>query len=47
MTLPEAIKIIEHHQKWRLDSDIGMVHPKIVTKALDVILNEVKKKTSE
>lgn len=47
MTLPEAIKIIEHYQKWRLGADIEMIHPKILTQALDLILDEVKKKTSE
>jgi len=43
MTLCEAIETIEHHQKWRLGEDIEMIHPKIITKALNLILEEVKK----
>lgn len=43
MTLSEAITILEHHQKWRLGADLEMVHPKILTQALDLILEEVKK----
>lgn len=44
MTLPEAIAILEQYQKWRLGADTEMIHPKILTKALDLILTEVKKK---
>ena len=44
MTLSEAIKTVEHYQKWRVGADIEMIHPKILTKALDLILKEVKKK---
>jgi hypothetical protein len=47
MNLAEAIKTIEHYQKWRLGADIEMIHPKILTQALNLILDEVKKKTSE
>jgi len=43
MDLKEAIKILEHFQKWRVGSDIEMIHPKVLTKAIDLILKEVKK----
>jgi len=43
MDLKEAIKILEHFQKWRTGSDIEMIHPKVLTKAIDLILKEVKK----
>jgi len=45
MTILEAIKILEHYQSWRVGSDIEMIHPKVLTKAIDLILNEVKKCT--
>lgn len=44
MTLDEAIKIVDQYQKWRVGSDIDMVHPKILTQAINIILKEVKKK---
>ncbi len=39
MTLPEAIQILLVHQAWRLGADIEMAEPKIITEALDVVLN--------
>ena len=43
MELKEAIKILELYQLWRIGSDIEMIHPKVLTKAIDLILKEVKK----
>lgn len=45
MTILEAIKILEHFQKWHTGSDIEMIQPKVLTKAIDLILKEVKKCT--
>lgn len=39
MTLPEAIQILLVHQAWRLGADIEMAEPKVITEALDVLLN--------
>jgi len=38
MTLQEAVTILETHQRWRLGAEIEMEEPKVVTKALDVVL---------
>lgn len=43
MTLPEAITILEEHQAWRLGIEKEMINPKVLTQAIDLILNEVKK----
>jgi len=43
MDLKEAIKILEHYQLWRTGSDIEMIPQKVLTKAIDLILKEVKK----
>ena len=39
MTLPEAIQILMVHQAWRIGADIEMAEPKVITEALDVVLN--------
>ena len=39
MTLPEAIQVLIVHQAWRLGADIEMAEPKVITEALDVLLN--------
>lgn len=39
MTLQEAIQILLVHQAWRLGADIEMAEPKVITEALDVLLN--------
>ena len=44
MTTLEAIAILEVHQKWRLGNDAPMVHPKLLTKAINLILKELNKK---
>ena len=43
MTLIEAIATIEYYQSWRLGADTEMIHPKILTKALNIVLEEAKK----
>ena len=43
MTLLEAIATIEYYQSWRMGADTGMVHPKVLTKALNIVLDEAKK----
>jgi hypothetical protein len=44
MTLKEAVKILEQHNKWRRgDDSIPMLAPKDVGVAIDVVLAEVKK----
>jgi len=48
MTLIEAIATIEYYQSWRLGDDsemihTEMIHPKLLTKALNIVLDEAKK----
>ncbi|MFY8160504.1 MAG: hypothetical protein ACOVNU_04180 [Candidatus Kapaibacteriota bacterium] len=38
MTYQESIKVLKHHQEWRLGADIDMLEPKIITGAIDTIL---------
>ncbi len=38
MTYQKAIKLLRHHQKWRLGSNIKMLEPKVITEAIDAIL---------
>ena len=43
MELKTALEIIEYHQEWRLGKREDMIHkPKMLTQALDIVLNEVK-----
>jgi len=39
----EAIATIEYYQSWRMGDDAEMIHPKILTKALNIVLDEAKK----
>jgi len=44
MELKKAIEILEYHQEWRIGKRDGMIYtPKELTKAFDLVLNEVKK----
>ena len=44
MSLKEAIEILEHHQAWRLGKIDKMPYdPKIITQAIDIAINGVKK----
>jgi len=38
MTPESALKILSHHQKWRLGADIPPTDPKELTAALDVAI---------
>lgn len=42
MKLERAIVLLKHHQKWRLGANIAMVKPKVLTKAIDVVLKEIE-----
>lgn len=47
MELKTAIEILEYHQEWRLGKREDMIHePKKLTEAIDIVLSEVKKKSS-
>lgn len=44
MNLKEAIEILDYHQSWRLGKVDEMIYElKQITKALDIVLEEVKK----
>jgi hypothetical protein len=47
MTLQEALSILETHQKWRLGAEIKMEEPKVLSKALDVILGYFQNELSD
>lgn len=47
MTLQEAVKILETHQRWRLGAEIEISEPKVLTKALDVVLEYLLKVAHE
>ena len=38
MTLQVALSILETHQRWRLGAEIQMAEPKVLSKALDIVL---------
>jgi hypothetical protein len=43
MTAKEAIKILKEHQNWRLGkTDIIPCHPKVLTAAIDTLLEEIE-----
>lgn len=47
MDLKTAIEILEYHQEWRLgNKDKIQQNPKLITKALQVVLTEVKKQNN-
>ncbi len=39
MTLAEAVDILKEYNKWRLGADTEMLHPKIITEALEIAIN--------
>jgi len=43
MDLPEAINILETHNKWRLGAEIPPTEPKLLTEALDIIIKILKR----
>ncbi len=38
MTIPEAIKVLEDHQKWRLGADTEQTDPKKLTEAIEIAI---------
>ena len=44
MKITEAIKLLRHHQGWRLGDDIEMLEPKQVTEVIDTILHLFEEK---
>jgi len=47
MKLQEALSILETHQKWRLGAEIQMAEPKVLTKALDKLLEHYQNEISD
>jgi len=47
MKLQVALSILETHQRWRLGADIQMAEPKVLSKALDVILGYFQNELSD
>jgi hypothetical protein len=43
MEIQDAIRLLEHHNKWRRGADIPMVNPTVLGKAIDVVVKEYKK----
>lgn len=44
MEIQDAIRLLEHHNKWRRGADIPMVNPTVLGEAIDEIIKELKKK---
>ena len=47
MTLSIALSILETHQRWRLGAEIEMAQPKVLSKALDVVLGYFQNELSD
>jgi hypothetical protein len=47
MTLEVALSILETHQRWRLGAEIQMEQPKVLSKALDVVLGYFQNEISD
>mgnify|MGYP003645510299 FL=1 len=48
MEIITAIEILEYHQKWRLGKRDDMIHePKIITQALDMVINAIKESPTD
>lgn len=43
MEVQEALRLLEHHNKWRKGADIPMIQPKVLSEVIDTIVNEFKK----
>ena len=43
MEIQDAIRLLEHHNKWRRGADIPMVNPTALGEAIDVVVKEYKK----
>lgn len=44
MKVKIAVEILKEYQLWRLGSDKEMLHPKQITEALNIAINELDKK---
>jgi len=42
MELYDAIKLLEHHNKWRKGADIPMVNPSALGEAIDTVVKKYK-----
>ena len=47
MKLQEAIEILEYHQEWRLGKNDEMLDPKVISEAIETILNHLKNETGK
>lgn len=44
MKVKTAVKILKEYQLWRLGADTEILHPKQITEALNIAINELEKK---
>jgi hypothetical protein len=42
MEVQEALKLLEHHNKWRRGADIPMLNPTVLGEAIDLIVKTFK-----
>ena len=42
-----ALRLLEHHNKWRRGADIQMLNPTVLGEAIDIIVKEFKDKDYE
>lgn len=42
MTLKQAIRILERHNKWRKGDKIKMIEPQLITEAIDLIISHLR-----
>ena len=43
MDVQEALRLLEHHNKWRRGADIPMLQPNVLGEVIDTIVKEFKK----
>ena len=43
MDVQEALRLLEHHNKWRRGADIPMLNPTVLGEVIDIIVKEFKK----
>ena len=43
MDIQEAVKLLEQHNKWRRGADIPMANPSELGKAIDMVVETLKK----
>lgn len=44
MKIKEAVIVLEEHNKWRLGADVKMTSPKVLTEAINTIVEYFKDK---